>query len=150
MNKSKLSKRDICTKYIPPALKNTGWDIQTKIHEEVKDNKHTLANLKKMRLFDNAWNSTNLIGSLTTNQLETVNKEKSSSTTNQRVSLDEYTKYKKILYSNSILVSINGTIGNIAFYNNENVGKNGSGKSNLFEAIIEVFRYFRLFYRKEN
>jgi type I restriction enzyme, S subunit len=37
------------------------------------------------------------------------------------VSLDEMRKYKKPLSSNSVLVSINGTLGNVAFYNNENV-----------------------------
>ncbi len=30
-----LSERDICTKFITPALKNTGWDIQRQIREEV-------------------------------------------------------------------------------------------------------------------
>lgn len=31
----KLSERDICTKYITPAIKEAGWDIQTQIREEV-------------------------------------------------------------------------------------------------------------------
>lgn len=39
----------------------------------------------------------------------------------KRVSIDEYNKYKKELNERTILVSINGTIGNVAFYNNENV-----------------------------
>jgi len=30
-----LSERDICTKFITPALKNAGWDIDTQILEEV-------------------------------------------------------------------------------------------------------------------
>lgn len=34
---------------------------------------------------------------------------------------DEYEKYKKELNSNTVLVSINGTIGNTAFYNSEKV-----------------------------
>ena len=35
MDKKKLSERDICTKYITPALKKAGWDIHTQIREEV-------------------------------------------------------------------------------------------------------------------
>ncbi|MHB1228649.1 MAG: hypothetical protein ACYC0O_14145, partial [Desulfurivibrionaceae bacterium] len=35
MNKKALSERDICTKYITPALTNdAGWDIHTQIREE--------------------------------------------------------------------------------------------------------------------
>ncbi len=37
------------------------------------------------------------------------------------VSDDEYEKYKKNLNDRTILVSINGTLGNVAFYNNEYV-----------------------------
>lgn len=35
MNKKALSERDICTKFITPALKQAGWDIQTQVREEV-------------------------------------------------------------------------------------------------------------------
>ncbi len=35
MNKQALSERDICTKYITPALVKAGWDIQTQVREEV-------------------------------------------------------------------------------------------------------------------
>lgn len=35
MDKKKLTERDICTKYILPALKKSGWDIHTQIREEV-------------------------------------------------------------------------------------------------------------------
>ena len=35
MNKSSLSERDICTKYITPALVKAGWDVQLQIREEV-------------------------------------------------------------------------------------------------------------------
>lgn len=42
-------------------------------------------------------------------------------TETKRVSLEEYEKYKKPLNDNTILVSINGTLGNVAFYNNEKV-----------------------------
>jgi len=34
-NKKSLSERDICTKYIPPALQQAGWNIQTRIREDV-------------------------------------------------------------------------------------------------------------------
>lgn len=34
MNKKQLSERDICTKYITPALENAGWDVTTQIREE--------------------------------------------------------------------------------------------------------------------
>ena len=34
-DKNSLSERDICTKYITPALKEAGWDIQTQVREEV-------------------------------------------------------------------------------------------------------------------
>jgi type I restriction enzyme, R subunit len=35
MNKKDLSERDICTKFITPALKKAGWDEMTQIREEV-------------------------------------------------------------------------------------------------------------------
>jgi hypothetical protein len=35
MTDSSLSERDICTKFITPALVEAGWDIQTQIREEV-------------------------------------------------------------------------------------------------------------------
>lgn len=35
MNKKDLSERDICTKYITPAIKKAGWDIHSQIREEV-------------------------------------------------------------------------------------------------------------------
>ena len=34
MNKKKLSERDICTKFITPAIEQAGWDIATQIREE--------------------------------------------------------------------------------------------------------------------
>lgn len=39
----------------------------------------------------------------------------------KRVSIDEYNKYKKNLTDRTVLVSINGTLGNIAFYNGEKI-----------------------------
>ena len=35
IDKKSLSERDICTKYITPALVTAGWDVQTQIREEV-------------------------------------------------------------------------------------------------------------------
>ncbi len=39
----------------------------------------------------------------------------------KKVSVEEYNKYKKNLNERTILVSINGTLGNIALYNNEKI-----------------------------
>ena len=39
----------------------------------------------------------------------------------KKVSYEEYEKYKKELNDHTVLVSINGTIGNVAFYSNEQV-----------------------------
>ncbi|WP_442485146.1 EcoAI/FtnUII family type I restriction enzme subunit R [Aeoliella sp. SH292] len=36
MDKSSLTERDICTKYITPALRAAGWDVHTQIREEFK------------------------------------------------------------------------------------------------------------------
>lgn len=35
MNNKNLSERDICTKFITPALTSAGWDVQTQVREEV-------------------------------------------------------------------------------------------------------------------
>ena len=35
INKKTLSERDICTKFITPALRQAGWDEQLQIREEV-------------------------------------------------------------------------------------------------------------------
>jgi len=35
MDKKEFSERDICTKFITPALTAAGWDLQTQIREEV-------------------------------------------------------------------------------------------------------------------
>jgi type I restriction enzyme S subunit len=39
----------------------------------------------------------------------------------KRVTVYEYEKYKKKLTDRTVLVSINGTLGNVAFYNNEKI-----------------------------
>ena len=35
MNKKDLSERDICTKFITPALTTAGWDINSQVREQV-------------------------------------------------------------------------------------------------------------------
>ena len=35
MNKKDLSERDICTKFITPAVKDAGWDVLSQIREQV-------------------------------------------------------------------------------------------------------------------
>ena len=35
MDKKSLSERDICTKFITPALENAGWDKMEQVREEV-------------------------------------------------------------------------------------------------------------------
>ena len=35
MNKKDLTERDICTKFITPAVVQAGWDLQLQIREEV-------------------------------------------------------------------------------------------------------------------
>lgn len=61
----------------------------------------------------------------------------------KRIATEEYVKYKKDLSDRSILISINGTIGNVAFYKNE---KCILGKSacyiNLKENVDKTFMYY--------
>ena len=62
----------------------------------------------------------------------------------KKVSELEYEKYKKPLTERSILVSINGTLGNIAFYNNEKIilGKSAC-YFNLIDNVDKTFiKYF--------
>ena len=58
----------------------------------------------------------------------------------KKVNYEEYLKHKKDLNESTVLVSINGTIGNVAFYNDEKVML---GKSacyfNLFENIFKEY-----------
>jgi type I restriction enzyme R subunit len=35
MDKRALSERDVCTKFITPALRRAGWDVMSQIREEV-------------------------------------------------------------------------------------------------------------------
>jgi len=56
------------------------------------------------------------------------------------VSFDEVQKYRKPLSSNTVLVSINGTLGNVAFYNGEQVVL---GKSVCYLNLLEeIDKYF--------
>ncbi len=48
MNKKDLSERDICTKYITPALIQSGWDLQKQIREEVSFTDGRIIVRKKM------------------------------------------------------------------------------------------------------
>lgn len=54
--------------------------------------------------------------------------------TTQRVSKEEYDLHKKPLNKNTVLLSINGTIGNIAYYNNEPIIL---GKSACYIALLD-------------
>ena len=58
----------------------------------------------------------------------------------KRVSVAEYNKYKKMLTDRTVLVSINGTLGNVAFYNNEKIilGKSAC----YFNLIDSVNKHF--------
>ncbi|MGU8834222.1 restriction endonuclease subunit S [Clostridium perfringens] len=58
----------------------------------------------------------------------------------KKVSKEEYKKYKKDLNNNTILYSINGTIGNLAYYNNEKImlGKS-SAYINVSQFIVKEY-----------
>ncbi|MBU4321340.1 MAG: restriction endonuclease subunit S [Nanoarchaeota archaeon] len=60
----------------------------------------------------------------------------------KRVTIEEYEKYKKPLNKRTIFVSINGTLGNTAFYNNEKVIL---GKSACYFNVLDTIdkRYVR-------
>lgn len=57
----------------------------------------------------------------------------------------QYIKHKKDLDVNTILISLNGTIGNLGFYNNEKImlGKS-AGYINLNEDVNKIFIYYQL------
>lgn len=66
----------------------------------------------------------------------------------KRVSKSEYDKYKKPLNENTVFVSINGSIGYTAFYNNEKVVL---GKSACYFNVIEgVSKFYVRYYIKSN
>lgn len=63
----------------------------------------------------------------------------------KRIDYDEFLKNKKELNDNTVLVSINGTLGNLAFYNNEKVilGKSAC-YFNLVKKEMKVYIYYLL------
>ncbi|EKD44179.1 MAG: hypothetical protein ACD_71C00218G0004 [uncultured bacterium (gcode 4)] len=61
----------------------------------------------------------------------------------KRVSIEEFNKYKKNLTNSTILVSINGTLGNVAFYNNEKIIL---GKSACYFNLSETVDKFYIKY----
>ncbi|MBI4648144.1 MAG: restriction endonuclease subunit S [Bacteroidia bacterium] len=62
----------------------------------------------------------------------------------KRVAFEEYEKYKKPLNEKSILVSINGTLGNTAFFNNEKIilGKSACYFNVMDKIDKHYIRYF--------
>lgn len=58
----------------------------------------------------------------------------------KKVHIEEFLKYKKTLNDRTVFVSINGTLGNLAFYNNEKIilGKSAC-YFNLFEKISKNY-----------
>jgi len=62
----------------------------------------------------------------------------------KRVSVAEYEKYKKPLNNRTVFVSINGTLGNVAFYNNEKImlGKSACYFNLIEEVDKEFIKYF--------
>ncbi len=66
----------------------------------------------------------------------------------KRVGQMEYEKYKKPLTESTILISINGTIGNIAYYNNERIIL---GKSACYVALFPgIYRnYLRILFESK-
>nr|WP_315234402.1 restriction endonuclease subunit S [uncultured Flavobacterium sp.] len=60
--------------------------------------------------------------------------------TTKRISFEEFEKYKKLMNSNTVLVSINGTLGNLAFFENEKIilGKSAC-YFNLFDQINKYY-----------
>ena len=65
----------------------------------------------------------------------------------KRVSKAEFLKHRKELNSNTVLVSINGTIGKVAFYNNEPIilGKSACYFNLIEDVINRSFLYYLLF-----
>ena len=64
----------------------------------------------------------------------------------KRVSFEEYNKYKKNLNERTIFVSINGTLGNVAFYNDEKIilGKSACYFNLLNDIDKNFIKYFIL------
>lgn len=111
------------------------WDVVkfTSIAEKISDGIHTTPKYTESSefYFINGNNLKNARIEITEN--------------NKCVDIEEFNKHKKDLGPNTILLSINGTIGNLAFYNQEQVIL---GKSacfiNLKSNINKLFVYFVL------
>ena len=54
INKSELTERDICTKYITPAVVAAGWDVMTQVREEVYFTKGSSYHTSQSRRFRRA------------------------------------------------------------------------------------------------
>lgn len=54
MDKKSLSERDICTKFITPALRQVGWDEMSQIREEVSMTNEQREVRRKTRMFEYA------------------------------------------------------------------------------------------------
>lgn len=67
----------------------------------------------------------------------------SVSNSTKKVSADEYEKYKKELNSNTMFVSINGTLGNVSFYNDEKIVL---GKSVCYFNVLDFVNMKYLYY----
>jgi type I restriction enzyme S subunit len=75
----------------------------------------------------------------------------------KRVSVEEYNKYKKNLTNRTVFVSINGTLGNVAFYNGEKIilGKSAcyfNLKDNVYKDFVKYVLsspYFLQYAHKE-
>lgn len=63
----------------------------------------------------------------------------------KRTSLSELSKHSRPLTNRSVLISINGTIGNLAFYNGENIilGKSAA-YLNIKQEVVKEFIYYCL------
>ncbi|MDD4205416.1 MAG: restriction endonuclease subunit S [Candidatus Delongbacteria bacterium] len=63
----------------------------------------------------------------------------------KKVNFEEYKKHKRDLNERTILVSINGTLGNVAFYNNEKIilGKSAC-YFNVFDFVNKKYLYYIL------
>ena len=63
--------------------------------------------------------------------------------TTRKINEYEYQKYKKELNENTVFISINGTLGNIAFYNNEKIilGKSACYFNLLYKDLKEYIYY---------